>query len=484
MYKAKFFRVAGSLDAKTWKRFRKFVHSRKENRAEAIGRFLDQIYKAHPEFRAAGIGRETLHTQVFPGLTHSDQRLYDHLSYLYELLEEFLLADNRPRDMIADELVLAGYFRRAGLIKDFHQSVKKAEQKLDSMPGGSDQALARYRLASQQEALYSGQLKEQARTKEDGLQEKMDALELHFLRVRFQYSCEMLNRQNVVGTSYDTTTLAHAIEMYETLPERYAAEPVIGAYYRVLKMLLEPEDVQAYQALRELLEEQSANLPRDEARTLYVYAQNFCIRRVNEGEAEYLDYLFTLYQEMLDRETIYEAGRLSQWDYKNIVSLGLRLGKTEWVAEFVESGRERIVSEYQENAYAYNRAYFDYATGNYPAALRQLHTVEFSDVFYHLGTKAIQMKIYYELEEAEALLSLFSTFKTYLRRQEGISAYQRRTHLNLVKYVQRLDRLRERTSRMSRENYALELQKLQAQVEAADGVSNQQWLLAEIGKLR
>lgn len=186
---------------------------------------------------------------------------------------------------------------------------------------------------------------------------------------------------------------------------------------------------------------------------------------------------------MLDRGSIYEKGRLSQWDYKNIVSLGLRIGKTDWVANFIETQRERIAADYRTNAYAYNSAYFHYATRNYPDALRQLQTVEFSDVFYHLGTKAIQMKIYYEQEETEALLSLFAAFKTFLRRNKGISTYQRRTHLNLVQFVERLDRLRERSPRLSRKVFTEKLQELQAEAEAKDGVSNLPWLLGQIRAL-
>lgn len=483
MYKSKFFRVASSLDAKAWKRFRKFVHSSQAKRSDMVGQFLDHLYQAHPGFEATWIERGELHRRIFPNLSHSDQRLYDHLSYLYDLLEEFLLAENRQGELIADDLIMVDYFRRSGMIKDFHLSVKKARKKLNQAPNGVDQAFARYRLASQEESLYSGQLKEQARTTEDGLQKKMDTLELHFLRIRFQYSCEMLNRQNVIGTSYDTATLSFAMQMYEALPDRYASDPALGIYYRVLRMFLDPEDILAYQAVREILEDQPTDLSLDEVRTLYVYVQNFCIRRVNQGQKEFLKYLFALYQEMLDREIIFENDRLSQWDYKNIVSLGLRLGKTEWVEGFIESSRVKLAPDYRENAYAYNRAYFDYATGNYPGALRQLQKVEFSDVFYHLGTKAIQMKIYFELDETEALLSLFSTFKTYLRRHKGISAYQRRTHLNLVKFVQQLDRLRDRSMRLTVPTFTAELQKLKELVEQADGVSNLPWLLGQIQEL-
>ena len=212
MYKAKFFRVANSLNPSDWKRFRKYVHGRPNKRSEVIALFLDHIFPAHPNFDAPCIERKALQALVFPDLPHSDQRLYDHLSYLYELLEEFLLAENRNRELIGSELVLADYFRRKGMVKDFELYAKKAARKLQAVPSSAEKALAGYRLASQQAALFSEQLKEQARTTADGLQEKMDALEVHFLRVRFQYACEMLNRQNVIGTTYDNAPI-HVCDM-------------------------------------------------------------------------------------------------------------------------------------------------------------------------------------------------------------------------------------------------------------------------------
>ena len=483
MYNAKFFRVAASLNRDSWKRFRKYVRTGNALRSEKVSLFLDRIFEAHPHFDAPWIERTQLHAKVFPDLPHSDQRLYDHLSYLYDLLEAFILSENSNQEPVADELSLADYFRRMGMLKDFHQSVRKARKKLDLLPANAATQLARYRLASQLESLYSGNLKEQARTKEDGLQEKLDTLEHHFLRVRFQYACEMLNRQNVVGTSYNTSTLTFAMQMYVSNPHSFNDDPMIGAYYRVLCMFLTPQEDQPYRALRKMLETQSADFPSNEARELYVYAQNFCIRRINQGQTDYLHYLFDLYLEMLDRGNIYEEGRLSQWDYKNIASLGLRLGKTEWVDQFIESGRERISNDYRENAYAYNRAYFDYTIRNYPAALRRLQEVEFSDVFYHLGTKTIQLKIYFELEETEALISLFSTFRTYLRRQKGISTYQRRNHLNLVKFLQQLARIREKSPRISKKEFGQELYRLKETINKEKGVSNLSWLLEQIDHL-
>ena len=47
--------------------------------------------------------------------------------------------------------------------------------------------------------------------------------------------------------------------------------------------------------------------------------------------------------------------------------------------------------------------------------------VEFNDVYYHLDSKSLLMKVYFELDEYDAFSSLVDAFKIYLRRNQTIS---------------------------------------------------------------
>ena len=78
-----------------------------------------------------------------------------------------------------------------------------------------------------------------------------------------------------------------------------------------------------------------------------------------------------------------------------------------------------------------------FAVEKYKDALKLLQTVEFTDVFYHLGSKSLLLKAYYETDNAESFYSLISAFRVYLRRNKYISESQFSNHLNLINFVKK-----------------------------------------------
>src|SRR5690606_12553717 len=125
-------------------------------------------------------------------------------------------------------------------------------------------------------------------------------------------------------------------------------------------------------------------------------------------------------------------------NYKNIVTLGIRLKEFDWTDRFIEKYKETLAPQFRQNAYTYNLASYYVGKKEYKSALKLLQKVEFVDVFYHLDAKAMMLRMYYELDDTEALESLMQTFKAYLNRNKLISNYQNEVYLNLIKYTQKV----------------------------------------------
>jgi GTP-binding protein EngB required for normal cell division len=53
-------------------------------------------------------------------------------------------------------------------------------------------------------------------------------------------------------------------------------------------------------------------------------------------------------------------------------------------------------------------------------------------VYYHLDSKSLLMKVYYEMDEYDPFFSLVDAFKIYLRRNKFISDFQRETYHNFI----------------------------------------------------
>jgi hypothetical protein len=216
--------------------------------------------------------------------------------------------------------------------------------------------------------------------------------------------------------------------------------------------------------------------PRAEAKDMYVFALNYCIRKLNSGQLSYLNELFVLYKALIEREIIFEDGKLAPSDFKNIVTTGLRSGQLDWTEQFIQIYKDYLPAEHRQNTYIYNLAFLHYYRKEFSKALKLLQTAEFTDVFYQLDAKALLLRTYYELDETEPFLNLADAFTNYLKRNKQISDYQRTVYLNFVKYAKKLMLLRT-GSRLSLEAVRNELQELKQ-------AASLQWLQEKAAEIR
>jgi hypothetical protein len=87
-------------------------------------------------------------------------------------------------------------------------------------------------------------------------------------------------------------------------------------------------------------------------------------------------------------------------------------------------------------------AWVHFTRKEFDKALKMLLRVEFNDVYYHLDSKSLLMKVYYEMEEYDGFFSLVDAFKIYLRRNKYISEIQRETYHNFILLVNKLMKIR------------------------------------------
>ena len=115
--------------------------------------------------------------------------------------------------------------------------------------------------------------------------------------------------------------------------------------------------------------------------------------------------------------------------------------------------------------------------------LRLLVLLEFEDVYYYLGTKTLLLKIYFELEEETALISLFHSFAASLRRNKLVSGYQRKIHLNLIRFTRKLVDLRGRSYSMRQKQLLEAGESLRQQIDKTQAISNISWLQDRLARL-
>lgn len=469
-----------TLSEKELNQFLEFVHSPYFNKNKHISAFTKAFTEFHPTYEAVWFTKKELYKQIFSESPYKEQRINDLMSYTLKLLEDFLSLQQFENEKWLNEKLLLSSLRKKNVSHYFDLRSNEITKKIkEKNIYDEHRYFTEYEIAKEKDLLF---LSTEGRSANDSLQHKTNKLDAFYIISKLKAFCEMANRSNILKTSYYyflKNELLNIIVSNENKLEKY---PAIKIYYTIYKTLTDSEQEHHFNDLLIQLNKHVHLFTSEEGRMMYDYAQNYCIKKLNQGNVSYNRHLFDLYCLLLNNGLIFDNGRLSEWDYKNIVSVATRLREFDWTKNFIENNTSKLPAAIRENAYVYNMASYHYSKGQYREALRLLSKVEFTDVFYHLGAKSLLLKMYYETEDSDGFFSLVDAFKVYLHRNKKLSAYQRETHENLVKYSARLFNIRLKYT--GTQSLHVQLKKLNQRIIENSKISNIGWLKEQVQKVK
>ena len=91
----------------------------------------------------------------------------------------------------------------------------------------------------------------------------------------------MMNRANIISANYHLRMLDAVLNYIRNNLEEFKNTPAITIYYRILMTLTVSEDTTHYRQLIKLLDKNFHLFSHEEARQMYDFAQNYCIKKIN-----------------------------------------------------------------------------------------------------------------------------------------------------------------------------------------------------------
>lgn len=445
MQQSKLIQILATLSKKEFKEFQLFVASPFMNKNHNLIEFLSHLSNYQGNFFDNRLNKEEFFKKHYPKVKFEEQKIRYLQSDLTKLLEEYLAYTEYTKDDFRRKYYQVKSFNSRDLDKYFLQELDSINNLNSRQPFRDSKYYFNQHQISELSYQYTSEKRNRAF--DSSLQQVIDNLEITFLARGFRYYCEMINRKNILSVEYNLSFFSQMVQYLGN--EMFDDVPAIRLYRLIYVALTEPDNIKNYQILLDELNEHGHFFSATEQRGMYVFAQNFCIRRINRGEEGALKEIFNLYKIMVEKDLLYEGNYISQPDFKNIVTTGLRLEEVNWVSNFIEEYRNKLNPEFSENAFTYSMAWVHFTKKEYDKALRMLLKVEFNDVYYHLDSKSLLMKVYYEMDEFDPFFSLVDAFKIYLRRNKFISDYQRETYHNFILLVNKLMKVKMKKNLMS-----------------------------------
>lgn len=290
-------------------------------------------------------------------------------------------------------------------------------------------------------------------------------LDTHFVLHKLKLFCETANYSNIMSAEFD---LLFSKEIITTVEAGYFKnmKPVM-VYYYVFMTLTKPQEEEHFDKLQKLIASARNEFESIELMELYHYLKNYCTRKINAGNLLYRKKLLVIYKEMLAEKNLFRKQWLSQWDYKNAVTVSLREKEYLWAKKFIEKYNGYLTAAERKNAYRFNMAAFHFIKREFKEAKRMLQFVDLNNVFYRLDARLMMLKIYFELDDMDGLHFQMAAFKKFLYRNNQLSAYQKSIYSNLLKALSKLTRaFNDRTM----------LKKLAAEFKNAKDIADVQWI--------
>jgi hypothetical protein len=413
---------------------RDFVDSPYFNKHAVVRQLCRHLIQAGRDgFPEPSLAKATLATALFPGESDPVPKLHHAMSRLYQLCLQFLA--QRQWEGEGEAVQLAGLRALSGrqAVRPFQQQFRRCQTALGE-PRQLDEIWQSYQLHEIAEGFYTQQ--GDRRINATHLQAIADQLDQYYVGRRLALACAMLTRQHALNEQYELHFAGRL-----PVPSRQAlSTPVAELYARLLNLLQRDNAEQLLLDFQTQTRRQARQLGPALTQELIYYAINYCIQQIRRGYRHFTTRLLDLYEQGLEEGYLLEKGYLSPWNYKNIVKLGLGLQRFTWVEGFIQRYTDQLPDEHRADAFHFNSADLHYHRQQYDQALDHLNQVEFSDIHYKLGARAMLLKIYYETGTEEAFLSLLQSFRLYLQRDRIASQDVRQAYLNFLRMAKRLYR--------------------------------------------
>lgn len=398
---------------------------------------------------------------IAPNVAYDNKLLRYTMSFLLQQLLDFLAYRQWARDPLAQNLALVKSLRQHRTNKHFYKYFESASEQLENQT--LRDAAYYYHSYHLNYEKYEYEISQNRNTAQE-FTKFSGQLTLYFVISLLKQRCAVFSHK-AMSAAIDESDIPD--EMLEALSAKYMeTSPVVFLYFSIYN-LLKSFDEKVYADVKSNLPLQLKFFPANEQRDLILLTINFCIRLWNSGKPQFLKEAVDWYQIGLDSKALFENGVLSRFTFKNVIVAAIVMQDFVKAEHFVKIYNQFLEDKYRESTENYCLALIYFRQSEYTKAMKLLQKADFDDILHNLDARRMLLRIYYDLDEMDALLSHIDSFKIFLKRQKNIG-YHGVNYLNLINYTSKI--IKTNGNKKS-------LEKIKTDIMNEKNVAEKEWLL-------
>lgn len=402
---------------------------------------------------------------LFPSQKYNADKINAVMTRLMTLIEHVLLLLENQENTMNQNLHLMRVYRKLRLEGHYETAQKQVENAVQKNGKQDSQFYQNAYQFEVEQYLY----KATNRTTELNLQTLNDSLDLAFMVEKLRQNCNLLSHQAVYKKEYEAGLLEQVLNQIRK-KDNLLNNNTLRIYYYCYLSLKNPTETNYFEHFKDDLFTNISLFGESDLRDLFLLAINYCIKKRNNGEEQYAREGLSFYKVGLDKGFLLEDNTLSRFSYHNIVAWSLLEKEFTWTENFINEYKNRLERTYRDSMYSFCLSKLEYSRKNYQAAMLLLQRAEYRDILLALAAKTILMKIYFELDEYDALEAHLASMRAYIKRKR-VLGYHKTNYLNIINFTQKLIILG---------NNKQKINELREAIENAEVLTEKEWLLEQL----
>jgi len=454
------------LSKKDKQSFLKFIHSPYFNTREDLTK-IAVFLLSDSRLESEELTKKDVFDALFDGLPYDDQKIRLLLSYLQKKLETFLTIEELQKNDGETSWWMLRAMQQRNLQRNYTKKINYFRRHFDQRARQDwSHYYEKYRVE-----LMNLDVSTASSKKSFNYEVLTESLDRFYLSAKLRHACTAISYQIVFDQNYRFPLLDDVLEV--AAQEKFLKVPAISIYYLFIKVMNGGEEVD-FVKLKETLFKQQYALSSQEFHEVYTMVLNFYIQKINQNKLEFVPEALSFYKKGLDLGLLLENGYFQRFKYSNIVAMGLQVGETEWVANFIEEYKMLLRKSVRVETYSLNKARLAYQLKEYDKALKLLTKVNYDELFYAITARIIKIKIYLEKGELELLDYQLRSLKFFLKRKKVVG-YHSKNWGKIIDYTRKLAELNPYDKEKRTQ--------LREEIVAEDILTEKAWLLEQLDNL-